>query len=60
MNRPARRSPAALNKAVENCPVGLRHESRGAHDAARVAIHDDVGLPEMLARTRDDPAANLA
>ena len=39
---------------VENEPIGLRHDARRAHGAARAPRHDLVGLREMLARALDD------
>ena len=36
--------------------IGLRHDPRRAHGAARVARHDRVGLREMLARALDQIA----
>ena len=55
-HRRARRGEAARDQQVQDRAIIFRHDPRRAHHAARIAVHDLVGLLEMHpARAR--PAA---
>ena len=57
--RPRRRK-AARHQRLENDAIGLAHDARRAHDAARALRHDRLCLAKVLLRQLDDAGAGLA
>jgi len=45
---PARRCESSCDQKLQNRPIIFRHDPRRAHHAARIAVHDFIGLLEWV------------
>ena len=58
-HRRARRIKAACNQPVEDEPIGLPHDARRAHGAARLVRHDRAGGRKLADGQRHQDIAGL-
>ena len=58
-NGGARWSEAARDQGIEDGAIGLPHDARRAHNAARVLRHDRLGFAKMRLRHSDDGVAGF-
>ena len=58
-HRRARRGKAPRDQQIQDGAIIFRHDPRRAHHAARIAVHDLVGLVEMRPRPLDQRRAHL-